>query len=512
MGEVRSGTRSVSTDEIRVRAAKAASGLAAMGIGFGDCVAIYMRNDIAFFEATFAANLIGAYPVPVNWHYTRSEARYIFENSSSKAIIIHADLARAVAESFPPNVPILVVPTPPEIREAYHIPSEFCEVEEGMTSWEEWLSCFPPASPADFDPPGAMIYTSGTTGKPKGVRRLPPTSAQARAATGIWMRGFGFDLDDPANIVTVVTGPMYHSAPNSYGILAARLGGTVILQPRFDAEDLLRLVGQYKVTHLHLVPIMLNRMLRLSESARNNYDISSLKFAVHSAAPVSPSIKRAMIEWWGPIIAEYYGTTETSMLTFCTAGEWLNHPGTVGRPFAETRLLILDAAGHQIACGETGEITARAMQSADFTYHGDDAKRRECEKTGLFVTGDIGFFDADGFLYLCDRAKDMIISGGVNIYPAEIESELHKMPGVADCAVFGVPDDEYGEAVCAIVQLQPDAVIERDDIRTYLRRSVAGYKLPRLIEFSDNLPREDSGKIFKRKLREPYWSNSDRKI
>ena len=172
----------------------------------------------------------------------------------------------------------------------------------------------------------------------------------------------------------------------------------------------------------------------------------------------------------------------------------------------------MDAAGHELVSGDTGEIAARPTQSADFTYHGDDAKRRGSEKSGLFVTGDVGFLDADGFLYLCDRTKDMIISGGVNIYPAEIESELLKMPGIADCAVFGVPDDEYGEVVHAVVQLQPGAVIEADEVRAYLRRRVAGYKVPKHVEFSDNLPREDSGKIFKRKLREPYWSKFDRKI
>jgi long-chain acyl-CoA synthetase len=512
MGEILSGARRMTTEELNLRAAKAASGLKSLGIGLNDTVAIYLRNDLAFFEAAFAAGLLGAYPVPVNWHYTEDEARYLFENCGAKLIVIHADFVAAVRAAFPKNATVLVVSTPPEIKQAYAISDELCEIGADMISWDQWVQSFPPLQPQSIEPPGAMIYTSGTTGRPKGVRRFAPTAGEALASTQILMRGFGFTDTDPAAIVTAVTGPMYHSAPNAYGAIAARLGGNVILQPRFDAEQLLALIERHRVTHMHMVPIMFNRLLKLPESQRNKYDLSSLKFIIHAAAPVSPPIKRAMIDWWGPIINEYYGTTETGILTFCSAQEWLAHPGTVGRPLPEVDLRIFDADGNPVSAGTAGEIAARARTIADFTYHGDDDKRKRADKEGLFVSGDIGYFDQDGFLYLCDRAKDMIISGGVNIYPAEIEAELHKMPGVADCAIFGIPDDEYGEAICAIVQTQPGTVLDSSAVKDYLRSRVAGYKVPKTVEFRPELPREDSGKIFKRKLREPYWANAGRQI
>jgi long-chain acyl-CoA synthetase len=219
-----------------------------------------------------------------------------------------------------------------------------------------------------------------------------------------------------------------------------------------------------------------------------------------------------MIEWWGPVINEYYGATETGIVVFCDSEQWLSHPGTVGKPIPESEVRIIDGEGNTLPVREVGEVVARTRAIADFTYHGDDQKRRDSEKAGLIAPGDIGYFDEDGFLYLCDRAKDMIISGGVNIYPAEIEAELMKAPGVADCGVFGIPDDEYGEAICAVVQPMPGASPTETEIEAYLRGVVAGYKVPKKVEFHAELPREDSGKIFKRKLREPYWAGLDRRI
>jgi long-chain acyl-CoA synthetase len=261
-----------------------------------------------------------------------------------------------------------------------------------------------------------------------------------------------------------------------------------------------------------MVPIMFNRLLKLPEPVRGKYDLSSLEFVVHAAAPCSPPIKRAMIEWWGPVIYEYYGATETGGVVFCTSEQWLSHPGTVGTPLAGADVRVIDAEGNSLPAGEIGEVVAKFPGVADFTYHRDHAKRVASEKAGLIAPGDIGYFDKDGFLYLCDRAKDMIISGGVNIYPAEIEAVLHRMPGVADCAVFGVPDDEYGEAVYAVVQPQPGASLKEGEVKTFLREHVAGFKVPREIAFQADLPREDSGKIFKRKLREPFWAGKDRRI
>jgi len=514
MGEIISGDRRLSTAALNDRAARAAAGLASVGVGRGDTVALYMRNDLPFFEASFAAGLLGAYPTPVNWHYTEDEARYLFENSGAKAVVIHADLIAPIQAAFPPGLPVLAVPTPPEVGDAYGVPAERRAIPAGLTDWTRWIEDFEPIAAPAGEAPGTIIYTSGTTGRPKGVRRRPPSPEQAATSGRIIGRCFGFTdyLGDPSRIVTVVTGPMYHSAPNAYGMVAARLGATVILEARFDAEDLLRIIETHKVTHLHMVPIMFNRLLKLPDAVKARYDLSSLRFVVHAAAPCPTPTKRAMIEWWGPVINEYYGATETGPVTYCTAEEWMAHPGTVGRPVPEAEVLVLDKDEKPLPAREIGEVAARVHTIADFTYHGDDQKRRDAERAGLITPGDIGYFDEDGFLYLCDRAKDMIISGGVNIYPAEIEAELHKMPGVADCAVFGVPDDEYGEAVCAAVQLQPGAIIDALAVKAFLRDHMAGYKVPKKVEFHAELPREDSGKIFKRKLREPHWAGLDRRI
>ena len=496
------------------RAAQAASGLSALGVRAGDTVALYLRNDIALFEASFAAGLVGAYPTPVNWHYTVDEARYLFTDSGARCIVIHADLIEPIRAALPDGVPVLVVETPPEVADAYGIPPAARQVPAGMIDWSQWLEGFPPREAEAGEPPGTIIYTSGTTGRPKGVRRSPPDADQAAAQLRILTRGFGFApyIETPEKIVTVVTGPMYHSAPNAYGLSAAKLGANVILQPRFDAEQLLQFIERYRVTHLHMAPIMFHRLLKLPDEVKSKYDLSSLVFVVHAAAPCPAPVKRAMIDWWGPVIMEYYGSTETGLVVFCTSEEWLAHPGTVGRAIPEAEVRVIDDNGNDLPPRGVGEVIARTRALADFTYHGDDAKRREAEKRGLISPGDIGYFDEDGFLYLCDRAKDMIISGGANIYPAEIEAELHKMPGVIDCGVFGIPDEEFGESVCAVVQPQPGLEMTEAEVKAWLRANMAGYKVPKVVQFHAELPREDSGKIFKRKLREPFWAGLDRRI
>jgi long-chain acyl-CoA synthetase len=514
MATIRSGERSITTAQLNENAARAARGFASLGIGRGDTVAVYLRNDFAFLEASYACGLVGAYPVPVNWHYTEDEARYLFENSGAKAIVIHADMLPPIKGAIPEGVAVFVVPTPPEIQTAYGIAAELCGVPAGAREWNGWLNGFAPMTDPAAEAPGTIIYTSGTTGRPKGVRRTPPTPEQTAISTAILCRGFGFTdyLKKPDDMVVAVVGPMYHSAPNAYGLSSARLGANVILAPRFDAEELLRMIQKERITHIHMVPIMFNRLLKLPDNIKKKYDLSSLKFIVHAAAPVSQGVKQQMIEWWGPVINEYYGATETGMVVFCDSKEWLAHPGTVGKAIAEADVRVIDAIGNSLPTGEIGEVVARVRAIADFTYHRDDQKRRDAEKAGLIAPGDIGYFDADGYLYLCDRAKDMVISGGVNIYPAEIEAELHKMPGVADCAVFGIPDEEYGEAICAVVQCQPGQSLTESDVRTYLRGKVAGYKVPKRVDFANDLPREDSGKIFKRKLREPYWEGKEKRI
>jgi long-chain acyl-CoA synthetase len=408
-----------------------------------------------------------------------------------------------------------VVATPPEIQTAYGL-TDAPPPPDGPL-WHELLAN---AAPLDREPepaPSSIIYTSGTTGRPKGVKRPAFTPEQAQAANAMlgWSYGYTEYLEgrrNPEEIVTAVIGPVYHSAPNAHSSFSIRLGANVIIMPRFDAEELLRLIERERITHLNMVPIMFNRLLRLPEEVKRRYDVSSLRYVTHAAAPCPPPVKRAMIEWWGPVINEYYGSTEMGNVTNITSQEWLAHPGSVGRVMPGIELRVIDEAGEDVPPGTIGEVIGRGLRGADFTYQNAPEKRASMEKYGLITPGDVGYFDADGFLYLCDRKNDMIISGGANIYPAEIEAELHKLPGVADCAVFGIPDDEFGESVMAMVQPQPGVTLDPEQLRSELRRTLTNYKVPRRIEFADSLPREDSGKIFKRKLREPFWAGRDRAI
>jgi long-chain acyl-CoA synthetase len=511
MTEVSSGARRIPTEDLVTRIAKAAAAFRSLGVGAGDGIALFLRNDLAFLEASVAAGKLGAYPIPVNWHFAPDEARYVLEDSGAKVIVVHADFHDRLQSAIPPGVAVIIVETPPEIRAAYAIADAACATPPGLRIWDAWIEGFEPLSAAATEPPAAIIYTSGTTGRPKGVRRQPPTAQQYEFVTGVMKRVFGLG-DDPSRIVTAITGPMYHSAPYAYGVAAVNLGARVILMPRFDAEGLLQLIERERVTHLHMVPVMFNRLLQLPIEIRQRYDLSSLRHVVHAAAPCPPTVKCAMIDWWGPIIHEYYGGTESFIVVYCTSADWLAHPGTVGRPIDGAEVRVIDAQGANLPTGEIGEIVCRLRGCPDFTYQNDPAKRREAEKGGLYALGDVGYFDNDGFLHLSDRAKDMIISGGANIYPAEIEAALVNAPGVADCAVFGIPDAEYGESVHAVVLPQPGAMPTLAELQTFLRTRIAGFKIPRTMELKAEVPREDSGKIFKRKLRAPYWEGHDKLI
>jgi long-chain acyl-CoA synthetase len=305
---------------------------------------------------------------------------------------------------------------------------------------------------------------------------------------------------------------MYHAAPNLYGLWAARAGGLVILQPKFEPEALLALIATHAITHVHMVPTMFSRLLALPEATRRGYDLSSLEFVAHAAAPCPPHIKRAMIEWWGPVIREYYGGTETGGAVACTSEEALAKPGTVGKAMEGCALRIISPDGAILGPEEVGEVYIRNSAFPDFTYHQREKDRAAIERDGFVSLGDIGYLDDDGFLFLRDRARDIIISGGVNIYPAEIEAELLAMPEVADCAVFGIPHPEFGEQVCAVVEPRPGADPDLQSVRAFLQPRLADFKLPRVLKIEMALPREDSGKIFKRRLRDPYWIGHDRQI
>ncbi|MCW5735083.1 MAG: AMP-binding protein [Enhydrobacter sp.] len=507
---ITSGERFRSWPEIQANAARAAGGLAALGVGEDDSVALMLRNDFATFEGNMAAGQLGAYAVPINWHFTAEEAGYILADCRAKVLVIHADLLAQVAEGVPFGTTVLAVATPPEIGDAYGVPAEKRAVPPGVESWDAFVARNVPNTQPPKLSRGSMIYTSGTTGRPKGVRRPPSTPEQQAGAAGEVGKYWGI-VADPS-IVVLMNGPMYHSAPAAYGLSTARHGLDMVLQPRFDAEDMLRLIERHKVTHMHIVPTMFVRLLRLPPEVKAKYDLSSLRWVTHGAAPCAPAVKRQMIEWWGPVINEYYGATETGIVVWHDSAEALRKPGTVGRVVEGGTMRIVDAQGNDVAPGGVGEIYVRGPLYSDFTYNNDDAKRREIALGDLVTVGDVGYQDADGYLFLCDRKRDMIISGGVNIYPAEIESVLIQMPGVRDCAVFGIPDEEFGEQICAHVEPLPDAALDAAGVRSFLGQHVARYKVPRVVEFAATLPREDSGKIFKRKLRAPYWEKSGRSI
>ncbi len=504
------GERRLTYPELGIRAAQAAGGLAALGVGEDDSVALMLRNDFALFEANIAAGMVGAYAVPMNWHFTADEAGYILRDCAAKVLVVHADLLPQIADGIPSTTRVFVVPTPAEIAAAYHVADAVAALPSGSHAWSDFVAASAPLAVPPKISRGSMIYTSGTTGRPKGVRRKPPTQEQMDAVTQQIGSLWGL-LPDPT-AVALMNGPMYHSAPGAYGMSAARVQMTVVLQPRFDAEDMLRLIEAHRVTHMHIVPTMFVRLLRLPDDVKRKYDLSSLRNVTHGAAPCPPDVKRAMIQWWGKVINEYYGATETGVVVWNTSEQALLKPGTVGKPVDGAILRIVDEQGREVKQGEVGEIYMRAPFLSDFTYNNADDKRREVALGELVTVGDVGYFDPDGYLFLCDRKRDMIISGGVNIYPAEIESQLIDMPGVVDCAVFGIPDEEFGEAICAVVQPDPAAGLGADDVRAFLRERVARYKLPKIVEFRDQLPREDSGKIFKRKLRQPYWEKAGRAI
>ncbi|MBV9511011.1 MAG: AMP-binding protein [Caulobacteraceae bacterium] len=514
MRRIISGDRQRSFDEIGVRARRAATGLHGMGVGSGDAIAVMLRNDFAFFEASEAANQLGAYTVLVNWHFTPEEVNYILTDSGAKVLIVHADLYDGVRDGVPAEVKVVLVRTPPEAALAYGLAER--PIRAGEIDWDAWLGGFAEWREPQPIQPGAVYYTSGTTGRPKGVKRTITDPAQMTALSRLTSRMFGLE---PAifggsgeRVATVICGPMYHGGPNAAARLNLLAGADIHLQPKFDPEDLLRIIEREQITHLYMVPTMFVRLLRLPEPVKARYDTSSLRWVIHTAAPCPPHVKRAMIEWWGPVINEYYAATETFASAFISSEEWLAHPGSVGRPPEGVVVKTLDDEGRVTGLHQPGEIFARAEATPDFTYHNAPAKRRDAERDGFVSVGDVGYFDEDGYLYLCDRKSQMVISGGVNIYPAEIEAELLKMPGVADAAVFGVPDEEFGESLAAHIQLAPDQTIAAEDVRAFLSARLAKYKAPRTIVFEAELPREDSGKIFKRKLREPYWAEAGRNI
>jgi long-chain acyl-CoA synthetase len=505
---ITSGQRRRGHAEVADRAARIAGGLQKLGVKPGDSVCILMRNDIAFIEAAYAAMRLGAYAVPINWHFKPEEINYVLKDSGASVLIGHADMLHPLRGAIPAGVTVLSAPTPPEILAYYKIDPGHLATPGFATDLESWIEQQRPYDGPALPQPQNMIYTSGTTGHPKGVRRNAPTPEQAIASEQIRALIYGLK----PGVRGLLPGPLYHAAPNSFGLRAGRLGGALVMMPRFDAEELLRLIEAERIDTVFMVPTMFIRLLKLPEALRKKYDTSSLRHVIHAAAPCPADVKRAMIQWWGPVVYEYYGSTESSALTFANSADALNKPGTVGKVLDGVELRFLGEDGDPLPQGEIGEIYSKVAANPDFTYHNKPEKRAEIERDGFITSGDVGYIDADGYVFICDRKRDMVISGGVNIYPAEIEAALHAVAGVHDCAVFGIPDDEFGEALMAVVEPQAGVTLDVASIRAQLKASLAGYKVPKHVEILKSLPREDSGKIFKRRLRDPYWERAGRRI
>ncbi len=494
---------------------RSATALRAAGVGEGDVVALMLRNSPLAIELALAARWAGAQWCPINWHFKSDEVQYILNNSGAKVLVADADLLVGLPDLDLGSLRVWVAQDESPDHGAWAGAPDDHKTDDGRgqgqaawPGWPQWREQHGAWTEASAPQRGAMFYTSGTTGRPKGIKRLPASAEQLQQAATVRRLCYGFR----PGLRALLNAPLYHSAPNAFAMGVVIEGGSLFLEPRFDAESCLRTIERERITHAYLVPTMYVRLLALPPEVRSRYDLSSMEFVASTGSPCAPAVKRAMIDWWGPVLYESYGSSELGYMTLLTPAEALRKPGSAGRALPGVTLAILDAHGRDLPRGQTGLIYIEQPAFPDFTYVGNDAARREMECQGLKTMGDMGYLDEDGFLFIVDRSADMVISGGVNIYPVEIEHVLVGMPGVADAAVFGVPDAEFGEALHAAVQLHEGAAVDAAAVSDYLSRRVAGFKVPRQVSFHTQLPREDTGKIFKRRLREPFWQGQARRV
>jgi long-chain acyl-CoA synthetase len=479
-----------------------AHGLRAAGLVRGDAVAIAMPNCAEFIATNLACAQAGWYLVPINWHLAPAEIAYILQDSEAKAFIAHArigDVARAAADEIAfPAASRFAIGAIPGFR-------PFADLVKGQ----------PTTLPGDRAAGAVMNYTSGTTGKPKGVRRpLAPLDPDTLATlfTGFLAM---FGIKPEGGNVHIVGSPLYHTAVLVFGYSSMNMGHPVVLMEKWTPEDCLRLIEGHRVTTSHMVPTQFHRMLALPPDVRSKYDCSSTRTMVHAAAPCPPDVKRRMLDWWGDSIFEYYAATEGGG-TLVTPQEWRKYPGTVGKAWPGADIKIYDDAESEVPQGQQGTVYMRLGQGGgDFEYHKDKEKTRKNRIGNYFTVGDIGYLNEAGYLFLCDRKIDMIISGGANIYPAEIENVLLAHPKIGDVAVFGIPNEDWGEEVKAVIEpaagVAPGQALA-DEILVWCADKLAKFKTPKTIDFIAELPRDPNGKLYKRKLRDPYWANRDRAI
>ncbi|SDD66658.1 long-chain acyl-CoA synthetase [Cupriavidus sp. YR651] len=493
--------------EVQDRGTRLAGGLRRLGLEEGAVVAVLLRNDPVFADVVFACRTAGTYYCPINWHFTAEEVRFLLEDSAASVLIVHADLLPAIRGVVPAGVAVLTV--------GGRHDGESGDVEGdggGASAYEPWLAGQPAYDGPRVAPRGHLAYTSGTTGRPKGVLRHPvpldELDDQLARMRSVVAKAIGIVPGCRA----LMSAPLYHSAPGVFIQNALQMAERLVLTPRFDAEQVLALVERHRIDVLYLVPIMYVRLLKLPPEVRARYDLSSIRFVASTGSPCSPEVKRAMLDWLGPVIHETYASSEAGMITVATPADAAERPGTAGRPVDAASLRILDEAGNPCAQGDVGLIYVRQPAYPDFTYLNNNVARRAIDRDGLVTLGDMGYVDADGYLFICDRASDMVISGGVNIYPAEIEHELVRYPGVADCVVFGVPDDEYGERLHGVVQPVQGVTIEPAAVIDWLKGRLSGFKVPRTIEVTAQLPRDETGKLAKRRLRDQHWAGRQRRV
>lgn len=491
--------------EFEARSNRLAHFMRAEGVGRLDHYSVFMENHEYYLEANGAGERAGIYYTCINSYLTPDEVAYLLTNSRSKVLITSAakfEVAREATEQVPAVHKCLVVGGA----------SLGLGAEGRFVDYDLAVAAYPTTPVADESLGSAMLYSSGTTGQPKGILRPLPEQPPSQ---GLAMFDFLTQLwryrDE---MIYLSPAPLYHSAPHAAVNLTIRNGGTAIIMERFDPENYLQLVEKYKVTHSQLVPTMFSRMLKLPESDRMRYDTSSLEIAIHAAAPCPVPVKQQMIEWWGPIIHEYYGATEGLGFTACTAEEWLAHPGTVGRPLFGV-LHILDDDMNEVPTGERGQIWFELGSAFEYFDDPDKTASAKSPDGTMASVGDVGYVDQDGFLYLTDRSTFMIISGGVNIYPQECENLLITHPKVADAAVFGVPNPDLGEEVKAVVQAMPGVetgpALEAE-LMAFCHEHLSRQKCPRSVDFEAELPRLPTGKLYKRVLRDRYWGEGDNRI
>jgi acyl-coenzyme A synthetase/AMP-(fatty) acid ligase len=483
--------------ELDERASRLAHAFRAWGLKPGDGIAVVLTNEEHFFDFYWAAMRSGLYFTPVNWHLSTEEMEYVIEDCDAGVLVANARFADQL-------VPAITRLT--KIEQRISVGGRM----NGFTQYEHAVHGFPTTRPEDEREGAAMLYSSGTTGRPKGVRPpLPLDPAGTGAVTmGVFAFQMFFGLDENDRYLS--PGPLYHAAPLQFTALQHRIGATAVVMEKFDPERALAAIARHRVTTSQWVPTHFVRLLKLPDDVKRRYDVSSLEIAIHAAAPCPIPIKKAMIDWWGPKIVEYYAGTEGGG-TLIKSDEWLTHQGSVGKHWAGGKVWILDENGQEVPQGTDGGVYFEAPEDpkARFRYHKDDARTASTYVGRLFTLGDVGHVDPDGYLYLTDRKSHMIISGGVNIYPQEVENCLAAHPRIDDVAVIGVPNDDMGEEVKAVVQLAPGVEsgpdLERELI-AYVREHIAHYKAPRSIDFVAELPRLENGKIYKRVLRDRYWA------